>query len=89
MLLAVDVGNTNIVIGVFDGEKLAADFRLHTDDRATGDELGLVFTDLIEHANLSPEAVDAIVVSSVVPSLRSGSLLLSSQIGGASCRERV
>ena len=42
MLLAIDVGNTNIVVGVFDGERLVADFRIHTDDRFTGDELGLV-----------------------------------------------
>lgn len=70
MLLAVDVGNTNIVIGVFDGERLAADFRLHTDDRATGDELGLVITDLIAHEDVSPAAIDAVVVGSVVPALR-------------------
>ena len=84
MLLAVDVGNTNIVIGVFDGERLAADFRLHTDDRATGDELGLVFTDLIEHAGLSPQVIDAIVVSSVVPSLRRSFELLSQRYFGRS-----
>ena len=36
MLLAIDVGNTNIVVGVFDGEELTADFRIHTDDRFTG-----------------------------------------------------
>ena len=50
MLLAIDVGNTNIVVGVFDGDELIADFRIHTDDRFTGDELGLVLVDLLRAA---------------------------------------
>ena len=82
MLLAVDVGNTNIVIGVFDGERLAADFRLHTDDRATGDELGLVITDLIAHEDVSPAAIDAVVVGSVVPALRRSVELLAQRYFG-------
>jgi type III pantothenate kinase len=69
MLLAIDVGNTNIVVGVFDGEDLTADFRIHTDDRFTGDELGLVLVDLLERKALSPDQVTAVVVSSVVPTL--------------------
>lgn len=82
MLLAVDVGNTNIVLGVFDGERLAADFRLHTDDRATGDELGLQITDLIEHAGLHASDIDAVVVSNVVPTLRRAIEALSQQYFG-------
>ena len=69
MLLAIDVGNTNIVVGVFDGDDLTADFRIHTDDRFTGDELGLVLVDLLGHKDLSPGQVTAVVVSSVVPTL--------------------
>ncbi len=69
MLLAIDVGNTNIVVGVFDGEELVADFRLHTDDRATGEELGLVLVDLLERRDIAPAMVDAVIVSSVVPTL--------------------
>lgn len=70
MLLAVDVGNTNIVVGVFDGERLVADYRLHTDDRATGDELGVLVTDLLERSDIEPTDVDAVVVSNVVPTLQ-------------------
>jgi len=69
MLLAIDVGNTNIVVGVFDGEQLTADFRIHTDDRFTGDELGLVLVDLLGRQDLVPDQVTAMVVSSVVPTL--------------------
>jgi type III pantothenate kinase len=69
MLLAIDVGNTNIVVGVFDGDALTADFRIHTDDRFTGDELGLALVALLERKDLSPSQVTAVVVSSVVPTL--------------------
>ncbi|MFN2581411.1 MAG: type III pantothenate kinase [Candidatus Dormibacteria bacterium] len=70
MLLAVDVGNTNIVVGVFDGERLVADYRLHTDDRTTGDELGLTVTDLLQRSAITPADVHAVVVSNVMPPLR-------------------
>ena len=70
MLLAVDVGNTNIVIGVFDGERLVADYRLHTDDRATGDELGVMVTDLLDRRDITPRDVHAVMVSNVVPTLQ-------------------
>jgi type III pantothenate kinase len=69
MLLAIDVGNTNIVVGVFDGERLVCDFRIHTDDRVTGDELGLTIVDLLERQDITPQAVSAVVVSNVVPTL--------------------
>jgi type III pantothenate kinase len=69
MLLAIDVGNTNIVVGVFDGDDLTADFRIHTDDRFTGDELGLILVDLLARRDLTPSQVTAVVVSSVVPTL--------------------
>ena len=70
MLLAVDVGNTNIVLGVFDGERLVADYRLHTDDRATGDELGVLTTDLLDRSDIAAADVHAVVVSNVVPTLQ-------------------
>jgi len=57
------------VVGVFDGEQLVGDFRIHTDDRSTGDELGLVLVDLLGHRDLTPAQVTAVVVSSVVPTL--------------------
>jgi len=69
MLLAVDVGNTNIVVGVFDGERLVADFRLHTNERSTGDELGLATTDLLRRRGIDIAGIDAVAVANVVPPL--------------------
>src|ERR1035437_5880162 len=59
MLLAVDVGNTNIVVGVFDGERLVADFRLHTNERSTGDQLGLATTHLPRRPGTAPARTGA------------------------------
>jgi len=69
MLLALDVGNTHIVIGVFEGEALVVDFRVHTDARATGDELGLLLTHLLEQGSVTTGQIDGIIVSSGVPAL--------------------
>ena len=69
MLLAIDVGNTDTVLGVFDGSRLVADFRLHTEPRATGAELGLVVVALLRSAGVEPEAISAVAVSNVVPDL--------------------
>jgi type III pantothenate kinase len=69
MLLVIDVGNTNIVVGVFDGDQLVADFRLHTNERATGDELGLTTTELLRRRGIDVGAVSAVAVANVVPPL--------------------
>jgi type III pantothenate kinase len=69
MLLAIDVGNSNIVVGVFDGERLVADFRLRTHAHATGDELGLTIIGLLRSREVEPASIAGVVVSSVVPSL--------------------
>jgi type III pantothenate kinase len=69
MLLAIDVGNTNVVVGVFDDETLAAQFRTHTDDRWTSDELGLLLVQLLAQKDIAPSMVHAVVVSNVVPTL--------------------
>ncbi|HZS16259.1 MAG TPA: type III pantothenate kinase [Candidatus Dormibacteraeota bacterium] len=69
MLLAIDVGNTNVVLGVFEGDDLVADFRLHTDERSTGDELGLLVVGLLRSRDIAPEQITAVVVSNVVPIL--------------------
>lgn len=69
MLLAIDVGNTNTVLGVFDGERLAGDFRTRSEAHATGDELGLTVTGLLALRDIAPRDIDGVVVSSVLPSL--------------------
>src|SRR5437016_1512563 len=69
MLLAIDVGNTNIVLGVFDGATLTRSWRLLTLRERTADEVGLMVTGLFSHARLEPSAIDAVVIGSVVPPL--------------------
>lgn len=70
MLLAVDVGNSHTVIGVFDGNELAQHWRLSTDSRRTADEFALMFGGLMAFANLSfSRNVHGVVMSSVVPTV--------------------
>ena len=71
MLLAIDVGNTNIVLGVFDGERLVESWRLQTIRERTADELGLIADGLFAHSGLSRSEVRGIVIGSVVPPLTS------------------
>jgi type III pantothenate kinase len=69
MLLAVDVGNTEIVLGVFRGEELVHTWRVSGRPERTPDELVILFANLLERSGLAfdPRHVDAVVVSSVVP----------------------
>lgn len=69
MLLAVDVGNTNIVFGVFEGDTVVASWRLLTLRERTADEVGLMVTGLFAHQKIDVGAVDAVVMGSVVPVL--------------------
>lgn len=70
MLLAIDVGNTNTVLGVYQGRTLKANWRLETAARRTGDEWGILLIQLCAHVGLDPKKIDAIAVSSVVPALQ-------------------
>ena len=69
LLLAVDVGNTNTVLGVFDGETLIADWRLATDANRMPDEHAVLLFALMAQRGLSPRDIDASIVSSVVPKM--------------------
>jgi type III pantothenate kinase len=69
MLLAIDVGNTNIVLGVFDGPRLAESWRLATLRERTSDEVGILVTHLFERSDIALERVSGIILSSVVPPL--------------------
>jgi type III pantothenate kinase len=64
MLLAIDIGNTNIVLGVFDGEKLVYSWRIKSDARETADELALTFRGL-----LADVAVTGVAACSTVPAI--------------------
>lgn len=76
MLLALDVGNTNITIGVFDGIKLLRTLRVTTKLPRTSDEYGILIKSLLRENDIDPDRIDATIVSSVVPavmySLRNG-----------------
>jgi len=69
MLLAIDVGNTNITIGIFDGEELLGTFRLTTSQIRTSDEYGIALCELIERRGVVPTEINAVIISSVVPDL--------------------
>jgi type III pantothenate kinase len=69
MLLVIDVGNSNTVIGVYEGEKLLHHWRVWTDRDKTSDEYGILLRNLYEAARFSPKDIKAIIVASVVPPL--------------------
>ena len=69
MLLAIDVGNTNIVLGVFEGTTLLRSWRLLTLRERTADEVGLMVTGLFAHERIDPKSITAVVIGSVVPPL--------------------
>lgn len=67
LLLAIDIGNTNIVLGVFEGETLKASWRLATMRERTADELGLWVAQLLQHDHIDTARVQGVIISSVVP----------------------
>jgi type III pantothenate kinase len=69
MLLAIDIGNTNITLGAFDGERLTATFRLTTDTGRMPDEYALAVVQLLPLKGVSASSIDAVVICSVVPPL--------------------
>lgn len=69
MLLAIDAGNTNLTIGVFDGPAIRVRWRLRTVPEQTADEWGLKFRELLASAGIGAAGIGDIIVSSVVPPL--------------------
>jgi type III pantothenate kinase len=69
VLLTVDVGNTNTVLGLFDGERLAAEWRIATIRGRTADEIDVQLAGLLARRRIAQEDVDAACVSSTVPTL--------------------
>jgi len=69
MLLAIDIGNTNIVWGIYDNRTLLAHWRLATDTKRTADEYGILFSNLLAAAGILPQRVSGAIISSVVPVL--------------------
>lgn len=71
MLLAIDIGNTNIVLGVYEGKKLITHWRLLTQPERTADEYGVLISQLASSQAIDRDNVHAIVVSCVVPPMLS------------------
>lgn len=69
MLLVIDVGNTNTVLGVYEGERLLAHWRLVTAHQQTVDEYGILARNLLDLAGIDAAKLDAVIISSVVPPL--------------------
>lgn len=69
MLLVFDIGNTNIVLGVYDGKELRHHWRVSTDRQKTGDEYGMLLNNLFTYSGLTMKEITAVIISSVVPPL--------------------
>lgn len=67
VIFVLDVGNTNIVLGVYEGEELKYHWRMETNRHKTEDEYGMIVKNLFQHVQLSLESIDGIIISSVVP----------------------
>ena len=67
MLLVIDVGNTHITLGVFEGEQVRATFRATTKQPRTSDEYGIQLCDLLEHRGFDIKEITDVIISSVVP----------------------
>jgi len=69
MLLCIDIGNTNIVLGIYRGEKLVSHWRISTDHHKMPDEYAMLVFDLFSHAGCTFAEIDGVVMASVVPPL--------------------
>jgi len=67
MLLVIDIGNTNTVMGVYDGQDLIKDWRIRTERNTTEDEFNILISGLFEQSGMRLKDVDRTIISSVVP----------------------
>jgi type III pantothenate kinase len=82
LLLAIDIGNTHIKFGLFDGSELRHKVRLATDQGRTDDEYGVLLVQALAQRGLGTEAVDASIVASVVPELTDGIVAMVRRLFG-------
>jgi type III pantothenate kinase len=69
MLLAIDIGNTNVVLGVFDEKTLMENWRVGTNTQITPDEYAMIFRDLFAFAGIEFQQITGVIISTVVPPL--------------------
>lgn len=82
MLMVIDIGNTNIVVGLFHGEDLVQDWRLYTDPRRTDDEYGSILRSLFRDSGIAPGTIEKAIISSVVPTLNDTFVLMIKKMTG-------
>ena len=69
MIICVDIGNTNMVLGMYHEDKLLNTFRIKTDSTMTSDELGIKFLEYLKVDNIDIKDIEGVIISSVVPSI--------------------
>ena len=67
MLLVFDVGNTNMVLGIYKDKKLIKDWRINTDKEKTSDEYGMLISNLFKYDDVDMDDIEDVIISSVVP----------------------
>ena len=87
MLLCIDIGNTNITLGLFEGKSLGPRWRLETIHDRMPDEFGIQLIGLLQHAKINPSDVDFALIASVVPPLTEKWVQVCEQYVG--CKSRV
>ncbi len=85
MILAIDVGNTNIVLGCIDGGKIVSVVRIHTDTRETEAEYTIKLKEIIYAYGMDLKAIDAAIMSSVVPPVTKAMHRAVRQLTGLEC----
>lgn len=83
MLLAVDIGNSHTVIGLFEGDALSQQWRIQTGHQQTADELGLTLHGLLAVAECGLSAIDGVIIASVVPQAEASWLAVSRRLTAA------
>jgi len=71
MLLCIDIGNTNVFLGVYEGNKLVAEFSMTSSGQQTADEVVIKLMDVFNLYKLDPEEIEGVIIASVVPRLDS------------------
>ncbi|MEG1285024.1 MAG: type III pantothenate kinase [Romboutsia sp.] len=69
MLLVFDVGNTNMVLGIYENKELLKYWRINTDKEKTSDEYGVLINNLFQYENIDMSSIDDVIISSVVPNV--------------------
>ena len=69
MLLVFDVGNTNMVLGIYKDNELIKDWRINTDKKKTSDEYGILISSLFKYEDIEMSEIKDVIISSVVPNV--------------------